>query len=252
MFDVGAIKQNFGRAARSYDDNAQLQRHVRARCLALARQQWRPGAHILDNGCGTGALFAEAKDWLITSLDVSFGMCRLAAKQQPVINGNAEALPFADAMFDGIFSSLMLQWANDAKAAFCEMARVLKPGGHAVIATLADGTLHELREAFAALDAYPHVSDFLAAHQVLAMAGDAEFSLVAAKQDVLVEHYPDTVELMRSLQAIGATNKQKNRKRGLMTPKQFTLLEQAYAQKFRDARGLPASWQVLTMVLRRN
>ncbi|MDE3060946.1 MAG: methyltransferase domain-containing protein [Pseudomonadota bacterium] len=247
MFDTQAVKEAFGRAAPVYDREAQLQKRVRGRCIALAEQCWPVGARILDAGCGTGQLAREAPHWHITGCDLAYGMCRVSSS--PVINANVEALPFADESFDGIFSSLMLQWAGDPEAAWREMARMIKPGGRCVIATLADGTLGELREAFAVLDAAPHVSDFLPAHAVLTQAGHAGLTLLAAEQAQVVEYYPDAIALMRSLQAIGASNKAAARRRGMMTLRQLSRVDRAYERQFGQAQGLPATWQVLYLVL---
>ncbi len=257
MFDVAAVKESFGRAATQYDAHAHLQREVRAYCLKLAQQHWPATGHMLDAGCGTGMLQQEARAagvaWKLSGIDVSPGMCAQAKQHRlPVVGANAEAMPFAAESFDGLLSSLMLQWINNPAAVFAEMARVLKPGACAVIATLASGTLQELQEAFSAIDGRPHVSDFLEPHALLASAELAGLSLVAARQAKLVEHYTDTIALMRALQAIGATNKQATRRKGLMTPSQFTRLEKIYTERFADKQGLPASWQVLTLVLKKS
>src|SRR5947207_1791594 len=162
MFDTAAIKRSFGRAASAYDAQAHLQRRVRQRCIALAKAHWPEEAHILDAGCGTGALVEDIRvggiGWQVTGLDLAPGMCGEARKKSNAVNADAESMPFGDASFDGIFSSLMLQWANHPLAVLHEMRRVTKPQARCVIATLAQGTLHELREAFAMLDESPHVS----------------------------------------------------------------------------------------------
>jgi malonyl-CoA O-methyltransferase len=250
MFDTEALKHTFGQAAAHYDAHAELQREVREHCIMLAKHYWSRGASVLDVGCGTGAVADESKSfgWNITGADVAPGMCALAAKHHAVINASAEALPFVDESVDGVFSSLMLQWMNDPSRALGEIARVLKPGAHAVLSTFAEGTLFELEQAFRAVDDAPHVSRFLAPHRFLELAEAAEFSLTFAQQVRVVEYYHDAVALMRRLQAIGATNKDKNRRRGLMTSRQFAALEKAY-EPFRQPEGLPATWQVLYVVV---
>ncbi len=249
MFDTTAVSDSFGRAAAQYDAQAILQRNVRAASTLLAKNYFPQNALILDLGCGTGAFAKETKNlWRTLSLDLSPGMCRVARGLSVV--ANAEALPLADAGMDGAFSSLMLQWSNYPGRVFSELARVLKPGAHAVIATLADGTLDELRQSFLAADRFPHVSDFARAHDWLSLASDSGLAFTYARQAPLVEHYPDAIALMRALKDIGATNKHCTRKRGLMTPKQFSTVERAY-ERFRKPGGLPATWQVLYLVVRR-
>ena len=253
MFDTVAIKQNFGQAAMQYDAHANLQRTVRTHCLRLAKPYWQAGSQILDAGCGTGAFTREASQqrWGITQLDMAHGMCRQAARSAPTVNADAQSIPFARNTFDGIFSSLMLQWVDTPGRVFEEMQRILKPRGIVLLSTLADGTLLELREAFSTLDSVPHVSNFMPAHSILEAAGESGLSLSSAQRMPLVEHYPDTIALMRNLQAIGAVNKETSRKRGLSTPRQFARLEEYYRRRYNTPKGLPATWQVLFLVLRK-
>ena len=256
MFDRQAVKEAFGRAAPVYDAHAHLQRQVRQHCLSLGQSYWPSGKHILDAGCGTGALLQEAAQlrlkWRVTSLDLSLGMCAVAReKSGAVVNADASSMPFADASFDGLFSSLMLQWANNAQAVWQEMERVLKPHGRIILSTFVHGTLQELREAFSSLDGKPHVSYFMQAHEILKCAADAGFTLAMAEQVRIVNHYPDAIALMRSLQFIGATHKDAGRSKGLMTLKQLAGVERTYEKRFGSPEGLPATWQLLCLVLQK-
>jgi malonyl-CoA O-methyltransferase len=256
MLDRTAIKEAFGRAAPVYDAHAHLQRQVRQHCLALGQAYWPSGKQILDVGCGTGALLTEVSQarlkWHVTSLDLSPGMCAVAKEKSPaVVNADASGMPFADASFDGVFSSLMLQWADNSSIVWQEMARVLKPYGRVVLSTFVHGTLQELRDAFMSLDGKPHVSHFLQAHEILKFASDAGFTLAMAEQVRIVNHYPDAIALMRSLQFIGATHKDANRSRGLMTLKQLASVERNYEKRFGTPDGLPATWQLLCLVLQK-
>ena len=53
---------------------------------------------------------------------------RLAARIEPA-EGQAEALPFADAAFDALTFTYLLRYVDDPAATLRELARVVRPGG---------------------------------------------------------------------------------------------------------------------------
>jgi malonyl-CoA O-methyltransferase len=254
MFDVRSLRADFSRAAVDYDALAQVQRQVRAHCITLGQACWAEGTRLLDAGCGTGALAQEVEaaglGWRITGLDLAFGMCAAARqKNVPVVNGDSAALPFADSTFDGIFSSLMLQWANDPLVVLRELARVTAAGGCCVLATLADGTLRELRAVFVALHQEPRMSSFPTAADLKAAATEAGWRVRFMEEDALVEYYSDATNLMLGLKHIGAADKRAGRRRGLTTPRQLSQLAEEYEWRFGGQHGLPLTWQVVYLVM---
>jgi len=249
MFDTESIKQDFGHAAGGYDASAHLQKRVRAHCLEMARNIYPSGVTILDAGSGTGTLAQEAPQWHIVALDLAFGMCAEAKKQVSTVNADAASMPFADASFGGIFSSLMLQWSNDVRATLREMLRVLKPEGRVLLSTLTQGTLKELQESFAAVDDAPHVSAFLGAPEVAAYAVHMGFRILSIEETTITEYYPDATSLMQSLKAIGAGNKQADRRKGLTPPGYMEKMQSAYAKRFGSKKGLPATWKILYLMM---
>jgi ubiquinone/menaquinone biosynthesis C-methylase UbiE len=113
--------------------------------------QWAPmvgaarvasGNRVLDVGCGTGVLARTAADRVaadsqVTGLDRNVGMLAVARRLRPQIDwrqGDATALPFADASYDVVLSQFALMYFPDRTAALKEMARVLRPGGRLAIA----------------------------------------------------------------------------------------------------------------------
>ncbi len=256
MFDRKSMKAAFGAAARTYDEHAELQALIRTDALAIAAQNWPGNARILDLGCGTGALTREAQlqglKLEITSLDLAPGMCMQASKTSPlVINASADALPFADNSFDGAFSSLMLQWADDTLQVLRELARVVKPGARCIVTSFTHGTLKELKEVFETIDTAPHINTFLEPMTLSAFAVHAGFAQLDAVEETFTEHYTDAASLMRGIKAIGAGNKHANRNRGLMTPSRLKELEKRYREHFAKGKkkGIPATWNAMTLLL---
>jgi SAM-dependent methyltransferase len=102
-----------------------------------------PGAHVLDIGCGPGHLLERLahRGLVVTGIDLDPAMAERAAAR---LGGRAEvrvadvaALPFPDGTFDLVVSTLSLHHWAAPPAGLAELARVLRPGGRAVIWDLA-------------------------------------------------------------------------------------------------------------------
>jgi ubiquinone/menaquinone biosynthesis C-methylase UbiE len=107
----------------------------------------RDGARIIDLGCGTGTLaITLAKRYpaaRVTGIDpdmqalaIARDKLRAAGIRVSLQRGRAEALPFADASFDRVVSSLLFQHLDleQKLAALREARRVLKPHGEMHVA----------------------------------------------------------------------------------------------------------------------
>ncbi|PKN93673.1 MAG: methyltransferase type 11 [Chloroflexi bacterium HGW-Chloroflexi-6] len=105
----------------------------------------KPSDHVLDVGCGTGNLTLTAKSVAraVVGIDASPEMIAVARKkaQQTRLDvtfevGLIEKIPFPEASFDVVLSRLVIHHLPDdlKRLAFAEILRVLKPGGHLLIA----------------------------------------------------------------------------------------------------------------------
>ncbi|GAB4493768.1 MAG: hypothetical protein OHK0031_16780 [Anaerolineales bacterium] len=104
--------------------------------MILAAAGERIRGSILENGCGVGMYVEHLAPFggKIFGLEYDFERAAEAgARSAGVINAAGESLPFGEARFDLILSHEVLEHVADDRAAVCEMARVLKPGGRAVI-----------------------------------------------------------------------------------------------------------------------
>ncbi len=98
------------------------------------------GQRVLEIGCGAGAatgLFAEAGA-LVTAIDLTEAAVAMTRRHTDglgvtVERMDAEHLSFADGSFDHVFSWGVLHHTADPEHAFAEVARVLRPGGTALV-----------------------------------------------------------------------------------------------------------------------
>jgi SAM-dependent methyltransferase len=101
---------------------------------ALAARQLAPqaGDSLLDVGCGTGWFTrrAAADDLVVTGLDPKSDWLTYAyTHSSPALNwveGDARALPFADASFDHVLSIAALCFVDDERQAVAEIVRVAR------------------------------------------------------------------------------------------------------------------------------
>ncbi len=115
---------------------------------------------ILDVGCGPGDLAAMLSERLpearIAGLDLSPSMVELAKRKVTGGGrlsfevGNVASLPFETGSIDLVVSTLSLHHWPDAGAGFSEIARVLRPGGIALV--------YDLRLVTLEADALPDVA----------------------------------------------------------------------------------------------
>src|SRR6516164_64986 len=125
-----------------YDPLTKLFGADRARRKLVDQAAVQPDHAILDIGCGTGTFAVAIKRWLpsvnVVGLDPdpralarSERKAMAAAVSIRFDQGFANALPYADASFDRVFSSLMFHHLpHDAKLeTLREVRRVLRPGG---------------------------------------------------------------------------------------------------------------------------
>jgi trans-aconitate methyltransferase len=147
----------------------------------------QPGEHILDLGCGDGALTEQlaATGAIVTGADASPAM--VAAAQARGLNidlHKAEDLPYRN-QFDAVFSNAALHWipAANQPTALAALHRALKPAGRFVAEMGGFANIAAIRTA---------LQSTLAPHGITAEAAAASF-------------YPSAATYRRLLEAAGFT-----------------------------------------------
>ncbi|WP_333840725.1 malonyl-ACP O-methyltransferase BioC [Pelomicrobium sp.] len=260
--DKRAVRRAFERAADSYEAAALLQREVAGRLLERLDYIKLQPRTVLDAGCGTGYALAGLErrypQARLVALDLALAMLRKIETRQggwrrflpgrdPLperVCGDLEHLPLARASVDLVWSNLTLQWCDDPGRVFAEVRRVLRPGGLFMFTTFGPDTLKELRQAFAGVDGYVHVSRFIDMHDL----GDAlvrtGFTDPVMDMELITATYAEFGQILRDLKAIGAHNATEGRRRGLMGKNQWREAQARYEALRREGR-LPATFEVV-------
>ena len=160
---------------------------LRERMIDLARL--RSGETVLDVGCGTGTLLIAAKQRVgiagnVYGIDASQQMIGIAQSKARKIGadvtfqvGIVEALPFPDAHFDAVLSTLMIHHLPHEirDSGVRQIARVLKPGGRVLAVDFVESGEHQH-----ALLRHLHRRRQLKAGELEAMFGRAGFNTIDA------------------------------------------------------------------------
>ena len=95
---------------------------------------------VLDVASGTAGVALQLADRTsahVVGLDLTLSMLRIGqrnvaqahqTRRVQLVNGRAEALPFADAAFDALTFTYLFRYVDDPQATLDELARVVKPG----------------------------------------------------------------------------------------------------------------------------
>ncbi len=237
-----------------------MQRKASDSLFSIIKHNISPTNLVLDAGCGTGyfhELLRKNKIYCpLVQADISVNMCAKAAEYASPIEyggtytvaGDIDSLPFAEGLFDLVFSSLTLQWSHDIAASLGEMRKVMKTAATLAISVIGQGTLRELSESFSAMDGLPHINNNFtisdALYSNLAAAGFSDISIV---EEEITDYHSDIMGVIKSIKGVGAGYKSLEN-RPYLGREYFKRLGAVYQEKFGNENGLPASWSIIYAV----
>lgn len=144
------VREQFNRIAGGYDlanDAISLGMHRIWKNRAIDLLNTRPDGQYLDVCCGTADMTLTiakhlSSEGTVTGLDFSSSMLEVAKERLKktvgltakvnFVQGDAEALPFADNQFDGAIISFGLRNLSHLDKGLSEMRRVVKPGAKVI------------------------------------------------------------------------------------------------------------------------
>ena len=233
---------------------------VRRRHANIEALDPRPGARLLDVGCGTGYMLAELAGAVgagghAAGVDLSDDMLAAArdhcagAPNVSIRKAGAEDLPFEDGAFDGAVSVQVFEYMDDMSPALRECRRVLKSGGRLVIGDMHFGTLtwhSEDPDRMAAMvEAWDaHFADGAVPARILGLLPDAGFRHLDSRPVSFVdtECRPDGLARMMSILMPAFA-----RARGSMAEDAIAAWEEEQAALARAGRFFFAMTHVITV-----
>lgn len=130
------VRAQYDQIADRYDSRYESsEERFRARAIDSAGLRLAERAHrVLELGCGTGRLLAQARGPVRIALDLSLRMLQHASsKGLTSVCADAHQLPFANASFDLVLAGKGVFRYLDMGTAFAECTRILGPNGHLVV-----------------------------------------------------------------------------------------------------------------------
>lgn len=248
--DNHARYRNLSRAVPHYEKAAVLQEEVSQRLLDRLDYVRIQPRRVLDLGARLGRSSRALKQRFPEALVVSADVPDMLAASGPCEGVHPVAallpeLPFRDAAFDLVFSSLELPWCSGVTAALEALCGLLAPGGLLMFTTLGPDTLVELRLSWQHGDERQHVHGFFDMHDI----GDAMLRAGFAEPVMDTERirltYADSEALLEDLRHAGAQNVLHERRRTLTGPGRLRAMREAY-ESLRSPEGrLPATCEVI-------
>jgi 2-polyprenyl-6-hydroxyphenyl methylase / 3-demethylubiquinone-9 3-methyltransferase len=111
---------------------------------ALVPRAARPGAVLVDAGCGGGLLAPHVRRLGYRHVGVDLrrpGLEQSAGRGVTAVGGDVTALPLADHCADVVVAGEILEHVDDLAGTVAELCRVLRPGGLVVLDTVNDTAL---------------------------------------------------------------------------------------------------------------
>lgn len=245
------VQRRFDRAAAKLEQADFVHRHTALGLVERLSPVQIEAACILDLGSAAGRdrrpLMKRFRGALVIGVDRSIEMLRLSRRRLswfargPVVQAEAESLPFTNGSIDLVYANLLLPWIDDLPGCFAGIARVLRKDGLFIFCTLGPDSFREIREAWGEAMAASRVRRFPDMHDV----GD---SLVRSglrdpvlDVDSLSLQYRDADRLFDDLRRTGAGNSLKQRDQALAG--------KAHFREFRERLAARAAGQPLNITL---
>ena len=256
VFNRKTVRHHRNRAAAKLAQNDFLFAETGERICDRLDDFNRKFPDALDLGCRTGGLKRIiGKRGGINRLiqcDLAQAMSNRAGVMTLV--ADEEFLPFAPKSFDLVMSNLTLHWVNDLPGCLTQIRQTLKLEGLFLANMLGGDTLKELRQSLIKAESSicgglsPRVSPFTDVKDAGNLLQRAGFNLPVADMETITVSYPNPLQLMNDLRAMGESNAIISAQKGFTSRSLLMEAARYYVEDFAGDDGrIPASFQVISL-----
>lgn len=252
------IRLNFGKAAASYDEHAEVQRGVADRMIASLRP-WidiLPQGPILEVGCGTGFVTEGLIDLLpersLEVTDISPEMVE-ACRQKFGDNNrisfrtlDAEELDSPPKTYAMTVSGFVAQWFKHPAITMGKFLEATKPGGLLLGSFPGNESFPEWREACQELG-LPYTGNELPDTEEILVKLSGGPVQVDYYEDTVTQQFESSADFFQHLKKVGAGTQQEGRH---LTPKELQLLINHWDNK--TGGPVNVSYHVVFIAVKRN
>lgn len=251
---VRTVRHRFSASTPTYDTNAHVQNAVAAKLLRLIPSSDTVN-HILEVGCGTGALtrhllnqFPQAS---MDAVDISPRMIEAASRNFPAASNIrwhvADARSFRGKnSYDLITSNCALHWIDPLLEGLHNLVRQLVPGGYFTFSIMLEGTLQELHES--RLRIAPHKQPEGRLPRLREVIDSLELggcTVHESVEETEVETYLSATGFLRAVHDLGVTGGAVSRSAVPLNRGELVRLMADYDSHYRTDKGnVIASYQV--------
>lgn len=244
IFDRRLIRRKLERASVSLPKADFLIRHAATELVdraAAIKRSFQLAADVGTPNALAGRLLKEAFPG--TGVISISGLAPANTGSVPHAIGSEEVLPLEEGAFDLIISALSLQLVNDLPGSLIQIRRALRPDGVFLGAMLGGDALIELRQAFMQAETEttggvsPRVFPTADVRDLGGLLQRAGFSLPVTDSECLTVTYPNALQLMKELRAMGGSNPLLARSRKFLRRDTFARALSIYAERFGDPGG---------------
>jgi malonyl-CoA O-methyltransferase len=160
-------------------------------------------------------------------------------------------MPFQSEIFDHVWSTSALHWAQDLHQVFAECARLLKPQGYMYLSTFIEGTLREIQDTWIKVDGSPHTLTFRSAQDYIHALKEKGFQLIHQETQSFSIDFNSPREVLHSLKRIGSSVAPATSH--LISPLRLKQFEAEYWSQYGSpSHTVPVSYETVFFILKKD